>query len=409
VNDPEPSRPRRRRREATPAAPALRAPGTALPAELRPYVTHLQRFRPGNQVVPLRAGTETYPAMLAAIGAARRQVLLETYILDDDRTGNRFAAALRERAGAGVEVKLMFDAVGGLGLDPRWLDALASDGIEVVEFHPIAPWRRRWNLSRRDHRKILVVDDEVAFLGGLNINDDYADVADGGRGWHDMHCRLRGPVVLDLARLFRRTWIYAGGRPYPAPPRAETAPVGPGVPARILENSRRRRKREIRRAYLHAINAARTSIHMENAYFLPDRGVRRALRRAAGRGVDVQVLVPSRSDVKTVEYAALYGYRRLVRHGIQILQWTGAMLHSKTAVVDGVWSAIGTYNFDARSFFYNLEVVAEVLDAELGQAMEAQFARTAAVSVPFDEAAWLALPWWKRAAAWLAFQIRDWL
>ena len=410
MTDAGPARRTRLRRATTPAPDtALVRAGVQVPAELRRYVPTLQRFRAGNEVTVLRAGAETFPAMLDAIRAARRTIHLETYILDDDRTGNRFAEALRERRRAGVEVRLLFDSVGGLGIAAEWLNALVDDGMEVVEFHPIAPWRRKWNLSRRDHRKILVVDDEVAFTGGINIGDDYADVADGGKGWHDMHCRIRGPCVLDLSRLFRRTWIYAGGKPYPAPPRADTAPPGDGVLTRVLENGRRRRKREIRRAYLHAIHVARERIHIENAYFLPDRGIRRALARAAARGVDVQVIVPGRSDVKAIELAGMYMYPRLARRGVRILRWKGVMLHSKTSVVDGVWSTIGSYNLDARSFFWNLEVVAESLDASLGAEMERHFALDAAASEPYDEGSWAALPWWMKALAWFAYQFRGYL
>src|SRR5262249_14434278 len=147
--------------------------------------------------------------------------------------------------------------------------------------------------------KILVVDDEVAFTGGLNIANDYASITDGGVGWRDMHCRVRGPIVLDLARMFRRTWLRAGGDLFAPPKPASTAP-GAGGPAfaRLLDNTKRRSRATIRRAYLHAIRAARISVAIQNAYFLPDRGVRRALRGAVRRGVDVRVIVPARSDVK---------------------------------------------------------------------------------------------------------------
>jgi cardiolipin synthase len=330
--------------------------------------------------------------------------------MEDDLTGNRFAAVLRDRALAGLDVRLIYDAVGGLGMSSEWLQAMIDDGVKVVEYHPIAPWRRRFNLSRRDHRKILVVDDEIGFTGGINVSDDYASAADGGRGWHDIHCKLRGPAVLDLARLFRSTWIYAGGDPYPAPPRADKpAPTFEGQLVRVLENGKRRHKKAIRRAYLHAINVAKETVHIENAYFLPDGGTRRALRRAVARGVDVRVIVPGNSDVRAVEYAGLYIYRALARRGIKILRWTGVMLHSKMAVVDEVWSAIGTYNFDARSFFFNLEVVAEILDADHGRIMEAQFQHDALTTVPFDESVWNAMPWWRKAFAWIAFRLRDWL
>ncbi len=382
--------------------------GPSLPAELRRYVTSLARMRAGTEITLLRAGFETYPAMLEAIAAAQSHIHLETYILEDDRTGNRFAAALRERAKAGVEVRVLFDGVGGFGIDRAWIAALERDGIRFVEYHPVAPWRARWNLTRRDHRKIMVVDNEVAFTGGINISDDYADVADGGRGWHDIHCRLRGAIVLDLARLFRRTWIKSGGDAFPPPARDDSTGRG-GILARILETGPLRRKRVIRRAYLHAIAAARRDVLLENAYFLPDRPLRHALTRAAGRGVDVRVIVPGSSDVKAIEYAGMYIYRYLAKRGVRILRWRGPMMHAKTGVIDGVWATVGSYNLDARSMFYNLEVIAEVIAPEFGAVMVDQFERDAADTLPFDEATWLALPWWKKSLAWLAFQVRAWL
>ena len=263
---------------------ALAAP---LPQELQRYARSAARWRPGCEVTVLRDGEETYSAMLAAITHARRTVCLETYILASDRTGDRFKIALVERARAGVQVRVLYDAVGSFGLSSAWLDDLRAAGIEVVEFNPIAPWRARAGLSHRDHRKILVVDDELAFTGGLNVANDYASIGDGGAGWHDMHCRVRGTVVLDLARLFRRTWLRAGGKTYPAPPSADRAPAGDPAGtsfARVIDNTTRRRKPAIRRAYLHVIKAARESVLIQNAYFLPDRGLRRALVHAAAQG-----------------------------------------------------------------------------------------------------------------------------
>ncbi len=407
-----PARRRRRRRrdrdDATPLAVAL-PDASAPPVALRRYLTGLQRLRAGNQVALLRGGGETFPAMLAAIAGAKRQVLLETYILEHDRTGDRFAAALRERARAGIDVRLIYDGLGGAGLASAWLDALRRDGVRIVEYHPIAPWRRRFNFFNRDHRKILVVDDEVAFTGGLNISDDYAAVEDGGRGWHDLHCVLRGPVVFDLSRLFRRTWLRNDGASYPPPARPDWQRPGPGVFGRILDNTQRRRRRAIRRAYINAIDGARDRALLENAYFLPQGVMRRALARAVDRGVDVRVIVPGRSDVKVVEYAGLYVYRRLARLGVKIYRWRGAMMHAKAAVIDGVWSAVGSYNFDARSLFYNLEVVAEILDPAFGATLVAQFERDQLACDAFDLASWTRLPWWKKSLAWLAYQFEQWL
>jgi cardiolipin synthase len=379
----------------------------ALPGELKPYARSAVKWRVGCEVTVLRDGTETYPAMFDAIAAAKRSILLETYIFAADHTGERFRATLIERARAGVTVRVIYDAVGSFGLPEAWVDELRAAGADVIAFNPIAQWRRRFRLSHRDHRKILVVDDVVAFTGGLNLADDYASVAEGGVGWHDMHCRVRGPIVLDLARLFRRNWMRSGGVPYRPPARAsDMAGVGGTSFVRLLENTGRRQRTTFRRAYLHVIRAARSSVLIQNAYFLPDLGLRRALARAVARGVDVRVIVPGHSDVRLIGWASLYVLRRLAKRGVKILRWRGVMMHAKTAVVDGVWSTIGSYNFDAQSRFNNLEVTVEILDPQVGSAMVTEYDGDQALCDPFDEAAWLQTPWWRKVLGWLAFRLR---
>jgi cardiolipin synthase len=255
-----------------------------------------------------------------------------------------------------------------------------------------------------------VVDDEIGFTGGINLSDDYMPIDEGGRGWYDVHCSLRGPVVADMARIFRRTWIAEGGAPYAAPESAEKRSMLPAnIAARVVDNSRRKRRGAIRRAYITAIGAARHAVLIENAYFLPDRSIRRALTRAAARGAEVAVIVPGRSDVRAVEFAGLYVHRWLAERGVRILRWTGPMMHAKTAVVDAMWSTIGTYNLDTRSLRYNLEVIVEIIDADVGAHMEKQFRANESSTTPFDLAAWTSLSWWRKALAWLAFRFRSWL
>jgi cardiolipin synthase len=397
------------------AAPAVPEPirdppstaiAVALPRELTRYARSPLRWRPGCDVVVLRDGGETYPAMLAAMAEAQHSICFETYILAADRTGDRFKEVLIERARAGVNVRLIYDAVGSFGLADSWVDDLRAAGCAVIDFNPISPWRRRFRLSHRDHRKIIVVDDRVGFTGGLNIADDYASVEDGGVGWHDMHCRVTGPIVLDLSRMFRRTWRRAGGAHYPPPvPQPPEGPIGESY-VRLLDNTLRRQRTTVRRAYLHVIRAARTSVLIQNAYFLPDRGLRRALTKAAARGVDVRVMVPGRSDVRLIEWAGLYVLRRLARRGVKIFRWRGIMMHAKTATVDAAWSTIGSYNFDAQSRFNNLEVTVEILDATTGQSLTRTFERDMAHADPFDEQAWLRLPWWRKALAWIGYRLR---
>lgn len=394
--------------------PAVQPPPEAfaveLPKELLRYAHPRSRWRAGNHVEILRNGDQTFPAQLAAIAAAQRSISLEIYIFEDDVIGRQFINALCERAKAGVKVRLLYDAVGSFSLPDEQIERMHSAGVETVEFHPVAPWRRRFNWRLRDHRKILVVDDDIAFVGGLNIGKEYASKAQGGDGWHDMHCSLRGPIVADLSRTFRRNWIANGGRDYPAAPRAETLPPTEGASfVRMIDNALAKRRRPIRQAYLAVLYAAQKQVLLKNAYFLPDRKLRRAISRAVKRGVEVAVIVPGNSDVRLVEWAGNYVHRWLTRAGVRILRWPNVMMHAKTAVVDGVWSTIGSYNLDSRSLRYNLEITVEMLDEEIGGEMVRQFKRDALTCEPYDETVWKALPWWKKARAWVAYQFRRWL
>ena len=400
------------------AAPAVPEPirdgpstaiAVALPGHLTRYARSPLRWRGGCEVAVLRDGGETYPAMLEALFAAKRTICFETYILAADRTGDRFKAVLIDRARAGVQVRVIYDAVGSFGLPDSWVDEMRGAGCEVIDFNPIAPWRRRFRLSHRDHRKIIVVDDRVAFTGGLNIANDYASVEDGGAGWHDMHCRVTGPIVRDLAQMFRRTWLRCGGANYPPPSSSSDEPSREGPFVRLLDNTRRRQRTTVRRAYLHVIKTSRQRVLIQNAYFLPDRGLRRALAKAAARGVDVRIMVPGRSDVRMVAWAGLYVLRRLARRGVKIFLWRGVMMHAKTATVDALWSTIGSYNFDAQSRFNNLEVTLEILDAATGQALVTTFERDTAHAEAFDEQAWLRMPWWRKAMAWIGYRFRRFL
>jgi cardiolipin synthase len=395
--------------------PPSRAIAVQLPAALRPYARSLLRWRAGCEVTVLRDGGETYPAMLAALTAAQRSIYLETYILAADLTGDRFKAVLMERAHAGVSVRVIYDAVGSFLLPGGWVEDMRAAGCKVIAFNPIAPWRRRFRLSHRDHRKIVVVDDEVAFTGGLNISNDYASVEDGGAGWHDMHCRVTGPIVLDLARMFRRSWLRGGGKLYPVPrapaPNAEGAArlATGGVYTRLIDNTRRRQRATTRRAYLHVLSTARHSVVIQNAYFVPDRGLRRAMARAVRRGVDVSVMVPGNSDVRVIDWASLYVLRGLARAGVKVRRWRGAMLHAKTCVVDAMWSPIGSYNVDSMSRFNNLEVTVEILDPEVAQALVVNYERDMQNVEPYDATSWANLPWWKKALAWISYRCRRFL
>ncbi len=388
-----------------------RAHGGARAKTALDYVSRPDDFRPGSRIEVLRAGGEAFPAMLAAIRAARRMVHLETYILRADRIGREFARALGERAQAGVKVRLLYDAVGSISLPAAFVEEVAGAGVEVLQFRPLSRWRSGATLHRRDHQKILVVDDEVAFTGGINIGDEYASLEQGGTGWHDVHARIKGAAVTDLAAIFRSTWIRAGGTPFPEPPAGTPAP--PAAKGESLtwtvSNSWFWHRSRMRHAYLRAIRSATRGICVMNAYFIPDRGLRRAFYRAVERGAAVRIIVPGATNQGVVRYASCHLYSRILSRGVRLFEWQGAMMHAKTAVIDGLWSTIGSYNIDRRSFTHNLEVAVIVLDPLLGVRMEEQFEREieGCREIVLDE--WRRRPRVDRLFEWFSYLFRYWL
>ena len=384
----------------------------ALPREEELDYVHAWLMRRSfNRVTPLRDGLEAYPAKLAAIRGAKRSVMLETYVLRDDFVGRAFHAALVEASRAGVEVRLMYDAVGSFDLPDAYVQTLREAGVETLLFNPVAPWRSRFGLNRRNHQKSLIVDDRLGFTGGINIGAEYAPLEEGGGGWRDQAVCLEGPVVRDLARNFRRTWIKGGGRPYPEPRQGRSPAGQPGfdADAAIVSNFGLRSRSRMKQSALLAISRARRRIDVWNAYFVPGFRLRRALRQAAQRGVDVRIILPAFADVVSVWWASRWLYHGLLKGGVRILEWPEHMMHAKAAVIDGVWTTIGTYNLDPRSLVHNLEVAAIVLDRELGREMEEEFDRDAAHCHEWTLEEWRARPRWRRAIEWFFYQFRYWL
>jgi cardiolipin synthase A/B len=363
-------------------------PDTPIFSELMPIQRVPLRFRkvqarfvPGNLVTLLHDGREAFPAMLAAIEQARRQVLLEMYWFGSDRTGRRFAEALVRAKQRGVEVAVIYDSVGSITAERAMFEELERQGVHVLEYHPVAPWRRRFRLSftrlsRRNHRKILVVDGRIGFTGGINLADEWAPLEEDGEAWRDDMMRIEGPAVEGFSRCFHRVW-----RRHDAPRLtrlgAQQAPdgAGPLLPVRILGERYFRHRHEIARDYASRLYSAERSVYISNSYFVPDGFIRRALIRAARRGVDVRVIVPATSDVEAVKFAGRAQHGKLLAAGVRIFEWQDGMFHSKTAVIDGQWCTTGTFNFDYMSLRQNLEVNASVLDAGLAGEVERAFDR----------------------------------
>jgi cardiolipin synthase A/B len=364
-----------------------------------------------HRVALLKDGGQAFPAMLDAIASARSTICLETYILRADGMGGRFAAALSERARAGVEVNVLYDAWGS-SLPGEWLDALEASGVRTVAYHPIRfSGKRReimGRLERRDHRKALIVDSRVGFTGGINVSDEYAAVEDGGEGWRDTHVRLEGPAAMEMQFFFLDTWRRAGGAPIDEP-RYGTDGRRPDPRVSVVSTHQRRMRTAIRDAYLTAIRGAKQRIWITNAYFLPRIRFLRALGDAARRGVDVRVMVAGTTDVPAVLYASREIYERLLRAGVRLYEWEGSVLHAKTAVVDGRWATVGSSNLDMQSLRQNLEANAILRDTAFAAALERMFVEDMASCREISQERWSRRPVWLRAASWGAYLLRRWL
>ncbi len=345
----------------------------------------------GNEVLLLQDGPATYRAMLAAIEAARDHINMETYILDDDEVGQRFAQALMAKQQQGVQVNLIRDSAGTRGTPQAFFDELAATGIRVLEFNPLNPLvaRKAWELNQRDHRKLLIIDGRTAFLGGINISSVYSGGSfsqksrtrpDGSLAWRDTDLQLRGPVVAELQKLFIATWQAQKGIPLASKdyfPPLENA--GRQV-VRAIGSSPEEPYSLIYATLLSAIANAETSVRLTNAYFAPDPQLLAALEAAAANGVDVKLILPSQTDSWLVFHAGRNYYERLLRAGVKIYERRGVILHSKVALIDGVWATVGSTNLDWRSFLHNHELNAVILGTEFGNQVQAMFAKDLAES-----------------------------
>ncbi len=375
----------------------------------------------GNRVVILENGPTTYAAMLGAIASARDSINMETYILDDDEAGQRFATALMQKQSEGVQVNLIHDGVGTLGTKKEFFKRLTDTGIQVVEFNPVNPLAAKagWDVNKRDHRKLLVVDGRSAILGGINISSVYSGGSSPGASsggdnktglpWRDTDLLLEGPVVAPLQKLFFETWESQkgpalGSRQYfPA-----LDPRGSEV-VRAIGSTPEDPFSQIYVTLISAINSAEKEILLTNAYFVPDPQLLDALVRAAGRGVDVKLIVPSTTDSSLVFHAGRSHYEPLLRGGVQLYERRKALLHAKTAVIDGVWATVGSTNLDWRSFLHNQELTAVILGPEFGEKMQAAFERDLSVSDPIDLATWQRRPVTTRAMEMFARLWEYWL
>jgi cardiolipin synthase len=361
----------------------------------------------GNKVTLLANGQATYAAMFEAIRNAREHINLETFILENDEIGRKFTALLMLKQAEGIQVNIIYDSVGSLKTPESFFKRLRDGGIQVVEFNPVNPFKDHGErfLSHPDHRKILIVDGKVAIIGGINISSVYSSRLSGRRKaegvplpWRDTDVKIEGPAVTEAQKLFLETWLKQKG-----PKLAEQnylpdqKEYGTAL-VRVVGSTPGENNRITFVVYVAAITFAENSIHLTNAYFIPDDQILDAFTAAARRGVDVKIILPSSTDSSMALNAARYNYSELLKAGVKVYERRNVLLHAKTAVIDGVWSTVGSTNLDYWSLLSDDEVNAVVLSREFAVEMESMFARDLAES---DQIQW---DKWKKRSLWQKFK-----
>ena len=392
----------------------------------------------GNRAKLLIDGPATFAAMFEAIDGARSSVLLQSYIIEDTAIAQRLAALLERKRAQGVRVVVLYDAAGSIGTAKAFFERLHAAAVPTCATNPVNPLMRPgyWGINQRDHRKILVVDRQTAFTGGINISEVYASGSFGRRGrqapaaasaasasgsgtdstnstdrnrpgWRDTQIQLQGPAAATLEDLVRATWAAQGCVGDLPPPSAAAAggaaAAAPGQQVvRIVPSSPGDGASRIYSLLLNAIDASQRSVALTMAYFAPGQDMVDALCDAAQRGVDVQLVLPSKSDFAPVLHAGRNHYSRLLACGVQIHELQAAVLHAKTAVIDGVLSTVGSSNMDWRSFASNDEVNAVVLGEDFGSSMLRMFGHDVAASQTITAATWRQRPLLQQAKEQLA-------
>ncbi|MCW2838469.1 MAG: phospholipase [Marmoricola sp.] len=343
----------------------------------------------GGTVTTYTFGQDLYDDMLAAIEGAQKQVLLETYIWKGDAVGQRFKKALIDAADRGVEVRVIYDSFANIVVRPPFKRFPAN--VKVLAFPVYSAGWRFFDLGRygRDHRKILVVDDTVGFVGGYNIGTPYATE------WRDTHCRITGPGVWDLSRAFADFWTLHRSKPKllrrarrDEPPMLLSTASSWEPRIRVHRNIPRLWMFPIRGMYIEAINRAQRNVWMTHAYFIPDENFVDSLIDAASRGVDVRLLLPAKSNHIVADWISRGYFRRMLDAGLKIHRFRDAMVHAKTATIDGSWTTIGTANVDRLSMTGNYEINVEIIDARLAEEMERIFETDLTNALPLTLAEW---------------------
>lgn len=358
----------------------------------------------GNRVNLLIDGPQTLQAIRRAIEAAQHSIHIETYIFASDNVGGEFADLLIARRRAGLEVRVIYDAIGSVTTPGEFFDRMREAGVEVREFRPLDPVRTPlpWKINNRDHRKIVVVDGRIAFTGGINISSTYESSSatrpgpEAGRdeAWRDTHVEIEGPVAAQFQALFLATWTRAGGEIDTSNPLyfPSIEPAGGELVAAVATDADDKSEARIYATYLAAVKHSTRRLWLTNAYFAPNKEMRQELIAAAKRGVDVRLIVPGFTDSGLILYASRSTFEELLEGGVRIYEQRHALLHAKTAVIDTALSMVGSANLDMRSFLHNNEVNAVVVGSAFARKLEAVFERDLKDSRELDLDTWRKRP-----------------
>jgi len=353
--------------------------------------------RPAAEVHILRDGEHAFPAMFELIDAARSEVLFENFIFSGDETGRRFANALAAAARRGIGVRVLYDPIGTLMVrGGSILQHLTRLGVGVRAFSPPSVWKpQSWGRIRhRDHRKTLTVDGEVSIVGGLCISNNWAPTRQGGAGWRDTALLVRGPVAGDVKRAFEAMWAHPNERELPIDP----APSGALAPPATLVVADRPGVQHVAALYASMADRAQHSLEITHAYLVLQKTAQAMFCAAAERGVSVRMLLPGRNNHPMVGAATRHGYESLLRSGVEIWEWNGAMIHAPTAVMDGKLTLVGSSNLDPLSMHRNYELNLLVADVDTGEHMREMFERDLESATRIELASWRERPRWQRLA-----------
>jgi cardiolipin synthase len=325
----------------------------------------------GDTYIVHTDGDKAFPAMLSAIDAAKHRIVFETYIFDTGQIGERFVGAFEAAAGRGVQCQLVFDAVGASDMDERHIERLEKAGCRIGWFNPISSFAIE-EANYRTHRKALVVDGDVAFIGGIGIADHWLVDAEDSPKWRDTHFEVRGPAAINVEAAFHENWIETGGVVEPDL-LLHAEPVGKAQSI-VVWSSPEGGANELKLLYLLAIAAARRTLDVQSPYLITDESTQWSLADARRRGVRIRLLTEGDiTDAKPVKFAGRADYERLMEQGIEIYEYQPAMMHTKAVIVDGAMAIIGSANVDNRSLELNDELNAAVFDRELAGRIAADF------------------------------------